>query len=123
MNVSMNWIDKMLGMDNNLMIVDPIVDSRNVCISCPGIGDDNCSWQKVIGKKTFQCRCVTTGNDLKLAFSRSAFNQSDHPTSAPVSTAVVYSVEKIHFINLHIHRHAIPIKTAQIEIELLPGWL
>jgi len=58
------------------------------------------------------------GNDLKPAFSRSSFNQSEYPTSAPASTTMVLSVEEVHLIDFKIYWHSISIKTT--EIDLLP---
>jgi len=72
--------------------------------------------QNVSGNYTFQCMCIAIDNGFKPTYFRSAFKQSDYPTSSPASTTMKLSVAVICFVHLNIHWQSISIKTAQIEL-------
>ena len=84
----------MLGMHHNL-IVDAIVDRGNVSIYRPRVSADYSSWQKMIGISEIMCSsvCVSWRAVISSQHILSyAFNQSEDPTSSPVSTTAVAAI-------------------------------
>lgn len=85
----MDWIDKVLSVNDNLVIVHTVVDDSHIVVSCPGVCDNDTAWQDMGGYDAFKCGSIASGNNFKPASSCCSFNNAHHPAPSPAPATVV----------------------------------
>ena len=97
----MNTVNEFVCVNNHRMLIDAIIQLPHVIVTPPSIGDNCTARQHMIANNAFKCGCITPCDHLKPATTSMTLDQTNDPFTTTSATTVVFTVEKVTFVDFY----------------------
>ena len=114
-DLSMLRIDEVVSVHRNLLVINAIVNSVNVIVSCSTVSNNDrpSSWQDMISYYLFQRSCVSTSNQFHPTTTGISFQNTNYPLPTPERSPMILPMGKICFVNFHVSRLSVNIESSK----------
>ena len=114
-DVRVDWVNKILLVNYNIVLVHTSVQLTNVVVCSPAVGHDVCARKAPLSYQRLQCRCRSIAYHSHTAQPTFPLDGHEHPHTVHKPSTVVLSVEKVRFVDFDNNWVSIVVETAKLN--------